>query len=150
MLNNYFQKNNSIENLNHDVYQTCLEPQTDFLIFHRCCLNSASRTIFMSTIKNQNQSGWNSLKNTMKKYSKTTKNRTVKKRYFEHLLPKSMKKFLISILPTVIVFLSIFSWTSCTHCGPRADENFQLLSYLSDSKNQTIIDKVLLANDRGN
>ena len=29
------------------------------------------------------------------------------------------------------------------HYGPRANENFPLFSYLSDSKNQTIIDKVL-------
>ena len=36
------------------------------------------------------------------------------------------------------------------HCGPRANENFPLFSYLSDSKDQTIIEKVLLANDRGN
>ena len=36
------------------------------------------------------------------------------------------------------------------HYGPRANENLPLFSYLSDSKNQTIIDKVLLANDRGN
>ena len=34
--------------------------------------------------------------------------------------------------------------------SPRADENFPLFSYLSDSKNQTITEKVLLANDRGN
>ena len=36
------------------------------------------------------------------------------------------------------------------HCGPRANENFPLFSYLSDSKDQTIIEKVLLANDRCN
>ena len=35
-------------------------------------------------------------------------------------------------------------------CGPRANENFPPFSYLSDSKDQTIIEKVLLANDRGN
>ena len=36
------------------------------------------------------------------------------------------------------------------HCGPRANENFLLFSYLSESKDQTIIEKVLLANDRDN
>ena len=37
------------------------------------------------------------------------------------------------------------------HCGPRANENFAtILQNLYDSKNQTIIDKVLLENDGGN
>ena len=36
------------------------------------------------------------------------------------------------------------------YCGPRANENFPLFSYLSDSKDQTIIEKVLLTNDRDN
>ena len=36
------------------------------------------------------------------------------------------------------------------HCGPRANENFPFFSYLSDSKDQTITEKLLLANDRGN
>ena len=40
------------------------------------------------------------------------------------------------------------SWSG--HCGLRANENFPLFSYLSDSKDQTIIEKVSLANDRDN
>ena len=47
-------------------------------------------------------------------------------------------------IPNFLRFRKIF------HYGSRADENFPLFSYLSDSKNQTIIDKVLLANDKGN
>ena len=35
------------------------------------------------------------------------------------------------------------------HCGPRANENFPLFSYLPHSKDQTIIERVLLENDRG-
>ena len=45
---------------------------------------------------------------------------------------------------------AMFKINRTQYSGPRADENFPLFSSLSDRKNQTITDKVLLANDRGN
>ena len=49
---------------------------------------------------------------------------------------------------TLLVIFSLDAHSKFYY-GPRANKNFPLFSYLPDSKNQIIIDNVLLANDRG-
>ena len=67
----------------------------------------------------------------------------------KHILQAdALDQHLLSIL---LLDWQTYQQTFSFQCGPRANGNFPLFfSYLSDSKDQTTIEKVLLANDRGN